>query len=226
MTVKSKETHLSEEDLITRLRNQGYVKLGAGAFGTVLQKPGSKHVLKIFSDKGYMTFVTACTARYQRNVNLPRLSRLTEYNSTSGHTFWTVQIEALQEGMTQAFYDTVKRLAKYLETGKAKHGKGLTVSQRKACNLLRAEWADVTGWDQDSAMRNDLHEKNAMVRPGTQDVVITDPFCLWGSGVPSQSGWDLSESSEERDSEPSAEIPSWHESQEPQQTDRQESLGL
>lgn len=166
-------------------------ELGAGYYGAVFDKPGSKDVFKIFTadDKGYTMFLDYAK-RNQHNPHVPRIyggimkvkgPRGPE--SGHGHDWIIVRMEKLSErGPKEIGVDVLQQYLKAQPTYNNRRPSvyDLIMSKNKVAEFEAKfpQLAEVLQWVAANGNRNgitiDLHGDNFMFRGNT--VVITDPF--------------------------------------------------
>lgn len=165
-------------DASQKLIAAGYDVLGSGAFGRVFRKPGSPHVVKLFSalDTSYLAFIAL--AQTHPSPHFPKfigkVVRVTD-------DYYAVRTEPLTPYRGDS--TLIDRYIRYRDA-KWEDPQGLTAMQfddavefmeehptlRVACDLLKDHLLT------NPEFRTDLHNGNIMMRGST--MVLSDPVAL------------------------------------------------
>lgn len=164
---------------------KGYTELGSGAFGSTLESPDHKHVIKFFGDRAYLSYAEALLSSQTRSNSLPCVSKLTRYTGPAHREFFSVQMERLTPlrnrrndalNYTRNGFDYEQltvAMARYTANGdtKSRAFAALKPVEKKACRVVRkmrdSGSLHCSGWD--------LHSGNFMLRAKSDTIVITDP---------------------------------------------------
>ena len=176
---------INEKDYRKKLKARGYKEIGYGLYATVLGKPKSKYVIKVYEDDGaYELFLNMI--QKEKNPHFPKIYSIKEFEGKEGNVWARVKMEKLipfKEPLnsTDKKHRTVKVLQRSLQTNETdyfdevfrKFGRNLKLKKTLLYKAIRLVLDLVN-----ERFRLDLHNENIMFRKigNKMQLVITDPI--------------------------------------------------
>lgn len=158
------------EEVIKQLEAMGYKRLSGGFYGTVLQDPRRTDVVTKVAraDRGYLTFVDLAM-KHQDNPWYPQI--------------YSHRVLLGRDGELTGSVTTMEKLAQGSgseENTRARVALDISLRQERVVDEvpphLRETASQLVAAKREAGVWEDLHEQNVMHRPGTAQMVITDPF--------------------------------------------------
>lgn len=195
-------------DYVDYLNSGGWREIGSGSYGVVLGKRGKNYVLKVYDDQAYDAYLQYLEMNKDNNPHLVKVRRYIINDSKEGDFLGVVAIEKLNPIISKnGQYNWIRRIvlefAEFLNTEKTSsfnraidkfrrryyenNKDSKTVEGKKSIRRLdffienylpiAKTLYDISDFVS-SEIFMDLHQGNFMIRPSTNEIVITDPLAL------------------------------------------------
>lgn len=176
------------ERLKEYLRSNGYNEVGEGAFGVTFVKDSIAIKIGYRHDPCYLKYAQYCIKNWKTNVHLPRIFEIYQYKN--GLIPYTVTVGEFLEETSKDNAD-MEPLKAFIDgnyftpvrTGNNNNRNAHLMHMRRMRVHFANKYASVLKTLDEISKKfsgaqcfDDIHMGNVMIRPGTGDIVVTDPL--------------------------------------------------